>query len=596
MKKVGLILAALLTIPFFAQANTKCVNLYFDRTEDPKYWMGKTYANFIQNLLGHFPEFQQIISPIELYRSGDIERCDATIYISSYFNNKIPDSFKQEVKTTKKNIAWLGYNIWTIDDYMQNQLGYKYKALSTLNRQNTDAKGRPSFYKNVHYKGEVFYKYGEWSKIVKDFFNAPFEQALFTKVADKNTEILAYSENPITKETAPYAFHKDNFFYIADVPLSFMHEADRFLIFSDLLFDILKTKPRHNGKYAFLRIEDVHPLVKIEWLYKTNEILVNEQVPINISIIPIFFDPFNAYNRKDDQEFVTALDNPAFMTWLNDTKKEGANFIWHGITHQHGRNKNPHTGISGEDFEFFDANNNKPIPQDSATYVLNKLNDGLYELNKIGIQPKMWLTPHYQASPLDYVIFGNSFPWNVGRVIYYNFSYSGLNENLLTINPSSGDDERLWFDTNSNERVKLRADYFKNLTVNYESPIWSGQMFPYEIYGDVHGQRIIPENLGNSQPFVNAHVVSPRTKEDIIRDAKRNLVLRDAWASFFYHPFLFTSYENGGRGSYPGDGSELTYIIQNLKKLGYKFIDINEFMKKNTRHKRPNPIYRELEK
>lgn len=593
MNKLALLFITLIVVPLQVGASQKCVNIYFDKTEDPTYWMGRTYATFTQNLLGHFPEFQQRVSPIELYEQGEVEKCDATIYLGSYFNNKIPEHFKKDVVTTKKNVAWLGYNIWMLDEYIQKNLGYKYEQMSSLNREKMDNKKRPSFLKNIHYKGEVFFKYGEWSKEVPNFFNAPFEQTLFSKVSEKGTQIIATAENPVTGEKAPYILRNKNFFYFADIPLSFMHEADRFLVYADVLFDILNAKPRHNGKYAFLRIEDVHPLVQLEWLYKTNEILIKEQVPINISLIPIFFDPLNEFDRKESQEFVSMDKYRPFMTWIEDVKKAKGNFIWHGVTHQYARMANPHTGASGDDFEFFDAVNNRPIKEDSVSYVLNKMEDGLAILKKVNIRPRIWLMPHYQASPLDYIIFGETFSWNVGRAIYYNFEAKGLNKSLLHKSKASVDDQRLWFEKDAPNAKTLRWNYFKDLQVKYDNMIWSGQMFPYEIYGDVHGQRLIPENLGNSQPFVNDHVTAPRSKEDIIADAKRNLVLRDAWASFFYHPFLFTSYENGGRGAYPGDPSELEFIIRNLKKLGYKFIDINQFMDKNTNYKRPEPIYKE---
>ncbi len=570
-----------------------CVNVYFDRSTDSTYWMGKTYATLTQNLLGHFPEYQQRVSPIELYKKGELDQCQANIYIGSYFNNQIPADFFADYQKTRSNVAWIGYNIWQLGEKFENIFGYRYSHLSTLDKENLDQKGRPSFFKDVLYKGETFFKYGEYSKTTPDLFLAPFEQAVLTPVNEKASQVLASSKNPVTNDQAPYILRSKNYFYIADVPLSFMHEADRYLVYADVLFDILNAKPRHNGKYAFLRIEDIHPLVPLSWLYNTSKVLKEQKVPLNVSLIPVFYDPLKQYTRGIHEEIVTMDRERSFMSWINDIKKEKANFIWHGVTHQHKQMFNPHSGVSGDDFEFFDAVANRPIAEDTPSFVLNKLEDGMEILKKAEIYPRIWLMPHYQASPLDYVIFGEVFPWNVGRAIYYNHSVKGVNKDLLKRNNQSGDDQRLWFSNNSKDGNQLRKDVFANLSVNYESMIWSGQMFPYEIYGDVHGQRLIPENLGNSQPFVNEHVTSPRTKEEIVADAKRNLVLRDAWASFFYHPFLFVTYEEGGRGSYPGDASELVYIIQGLKDLGYQFIDINDFIDKNTKPKRSEPVYKE---
>ncbi|MGZ3775212.1 MAG: DUF2334 domain-containing protein [Pseudobdellovibrionaceae bacterium] len=575
----------------------KCVNVYFDRSTNPSYWMGKTYANFVQNLLGHFPEFQQVVSPIEMYKKGDIEKCDATIYIGSYFNNLIPADFLEDFAQTKKNIAWLGYNIWQLGDRFTKALGYKYARLSTLNKEAVDTLGRPSFYKNIHYKDAVFYKYGEWSKTTPNLFLAPFEQALLVPSSDvsgssdgavgsqSKTEVLAWSENPVTGEKAPYMLRAKNYFYVADIPLSFMHEADRYLVFADILFDLLNSAPKHSEKYAFLRIEDVHPLVPLNWLYAISRILKEENVPMNISLIPIFYDPLKQFPRGPLEELVPMDRRRDFLSWISDAKQDKATFIWHGVTHQYNKTPNPHDALSGADFEFFDANANKPLLEDSPSYVLDKLEDGFEVLQHAGITPRMWLMPHYQASPLDYIIMGQVFSWNVGRAIYYNSSAQGLNTN--------GDDHRLWFQTNYPNARALRFETFKNLSVHYESNIWSGQFFPYEIYGDIYGQRLIPENLGNSQPYVGDHVINPRTKEDIVACAKRNIVLRDVWASFFYHPFLLTPYDQGGRGAYPGDPSELRFLIKEIKKLGYQFIDINEFLNKNTLNKRPQPVYKE---
>lgn len=587
MRQLFAILSLLLVMSVGTAANAApCVNIYYDRSPDANYWMGKTYATFLQNLMGHFPEFQQVVSTVESYKKGDIDKCAATIYIGSYFDNAIPADFLNDWANTKTNVAWLGYSTWKLGNKFEEIFGYSYDKISVLDRQKLDFKGRPSFFKNIIYKGETFFKYGEFSKTQQGQFLAEFEQSLFKPVAPAKSQILAKSVQTVTGEEAPYILRAGNHFYVADVPFSFMHEADRYLVFADVLFDILNAKPRHNDKYAFLRIEDVHALVPLSWLYITNKVLKEEQVPLNISLIPIFYDPLYQYTNNPAEQLLSMDRVPAFMNYIQDSKAQGATFIWHGVTHQYKNQFNPHSGTSGDDFEFFDVANNGPIAEDSVGYVMDKLEDGFSVLQKADITPKIWLTPHYQASTLDNIIFANVFSWNVGRVIYYNFKTEGL---------KSSADPGLWLESKAANGSQLRDQFFNGLKVTTTSKNWSGQYFPYEIFGDVHGQRLIPENLGNSQPFQNEHVTNPRSKEDIVADAKRNLVLRDAWASFFYHPFLFTTYEDGGRGSYPGDASELRFILQELKKMGYKFLDINDFMNKNTKFKRPEPIYKDVQ-
>lgn len=568
----------------------QCVQIYYDQSKDQSYWMGKTYATFLQNLLGHFPEYQQIVSPIEKYKKGDIEKCHATFYIGSYFDNSIPTDFFSDFEKTQKQVAWLGYNIWNFPEGgFEKLFGYKYEGLTVLNKEILDQKKQPTFFKNIHYKGEVFFKYGKYSKEDPSQFVAPFEMSILKKSENpenfKNSKILSEAEHTGTKEKLPYAIQKSNRFYISDIPFSYAHEADRYVIFCDLLFDILKAQPKHNGRYAFLRLEDIHALVPLPYLYSATNTLIEEKVPINLSLIPIFYDPLEQYTRPVDQEFTTISQVPEFLQFLTEMKENKATMIWHGSTHQLGTQRNPHSGVSGDDFEFWDAVNNRILPEDSAEFVIDRLDAGFYDLQKVGIFPTIWLTPHYQASPLDYYIFARVFPWNVGRVIYFN--------HRLESAPHIANEKDYWYSRENNNEAafKRRLDHFKEYKVEIESDRWSGQFYPYEIMGDVFGQRVLPENIGNSQPNENAHVVQPRTPDEIIADAKRNLVIRDSWASFFYHVQLMNVDESGGQGRYPGDAAELKFIIRELKKLGYQFIDLDSYTQKNTKPIRPEPIY-----
>ncbi|MBV8386730.1 MAG: DUF2334 domain-containing protein, partial [Acidimicrobiia bacterium] len=74
---------------------------------------------------------------------------------------------------------------------------------------------------------------------------------------------------------------------------------------------------------------------------------------------------------------------------------------------------------------------------------------------------------------------------------------------------------------------------------------------------DVYGMKVLPENLGNVElEEVNNH--PPRFPADIVASAKLNLVVRDGFASFFYHPYLGTSY--------------LKQIVEPIKAMGYTFV------------------------
>ena len=330
MKKLS---ALVFVILFSSLTNAKeCVRLYYDHGPEG-YWIGRTYALFAQNLLGHFPELQQIIAPIETYKKGDIETCRATIYIGSYFNNPIPPDFYVDFENTKRNVAWLGYNVWNLP--IDKIWGFKYNQLTKLNTTTLDYKLMPTFYKWINYKGERFFKYGGWSKTNPTEFMAGFEIAALEPANSVvpfetiGTEILSTATHNGTNDTLPYILRNKNHFYFADVPFSFMHEADRYLVFSDILFDILNLPPRHKTKKALIRIEDVHALMPLNLLYLFTNTLAENKIPIHISIIPFFFDPLKLYDRKDNQEFVGASHVKEFVAWINEVKRLNGKFIWH---------------------------------------------------------------------------------------------------------------------------------------------------------------------------------------------------------------------------------------------------------------------------
>ncbi len=378
---MGIVIASLVTLagnpansfswPF--SKVKKCVRIYYDRSKTPEsYWIGRTYAMFTQNLLGHFPEWQQIVSPIELYQVGEIETCEATIYLGSYFENQIPKAFLDDFAKTKKRVVWAGYSIWKYpSDDLAKLFGYEYGGLTALEPGKTDAEGRPAFFRDVLYKGEIFSKFGDFVKLdptlwrSESEFRAGFEQVRLvpSKIPAnrKGVQLLAETRHSLNGEKIPYAIRKDNRFYFADIPFSFMHESDRMLVFADLLFDILDEKPRHNGKYAVVRIEDIHPLIPLGDMDDILGVLREEKVPITISLIPIFYDPLFRYNRTTNDELVTMDRHVGFMDLIRQLQSENATFIWHGVTHQYGRQKNPHDGISGADFEFWDAIASRPV-------------------------------------------------------------------------------------------------------------------------------------------------------------------------------------------------------------------------------------------
>src|SRR5262249_21598025 len=73
----------------------------------------------------------------------------------------------------------------------------------------------------------------------------------------------------------------------------------------------------------------------------------------------------------------------------------GGTPVLHGVTHQY-------RGATGDDYEFWDETNGRPIARDSAALVRERLQQGLAECFANGIFPVAFETPHYGASATDY--------------------------------------------------------------------------------------------------------------------------------------------------------------------------------------------------
>lgn len=532
----------------------ECVRIYYDSRKGTTYQYGRSSAIFLQNLLGHFSELRQVVGRIEDYQQGQVEECRATFYVATYYDNVVPKAFLHDFAATRRRVAWIGYSLWRLGpDRMKATLGVRFLGTEGLNTAKRDAEGRPTFYKDIVYKGETFSKYGEMGRHPNELVG-DFELNALERVSS-DTEILAYAIHNGDRSKLPYAIRRANKFYVADVPFSYTHDSDRYLVFADLLFDILDLPPRHNRKWAVFRIEDVHARLSGDAVLNVARIAKTLDVPVHVSIIPVFIDPYGALGFRVARR-VPMSEAPAFVATIGELQKLGARFIWHGVTHQYENRRNPY-GAPGYDYEFWDIVADAPVSDDSARAVLGRLNQGWQSLSGVGLAPKIWEVPHYRASALNYLIFARVFAWNIGRIYYQPFDAQGLPRQTTDL---------LWYEKSGLAGHAARESAFEGLSVT-TSGVPLGQFFPYEIYRDVYGQRIFPENLG----FVNYSATRGNgyTVDQILQNAKRNLVLRDVWGSLFYHPYFI------GRAGAPED---LKRLLKSMQDLGYRFIDLEELI------------------
>jgi hypothetical protein len=214
--------------------------------------------------------------------------------------------------------------------------------------------------------------------------------------------------------------------------------------------------------------------------------------------VPFAFAVIPTY--QDKKVKFTMKDKPYFVSALRYLQTVGGTAILHGYSHAN-------SDITGEGFEFWDVQKDKAFADLNEENIRFKIESALDLCYAQKIYPLAWETPHYAASQLSYRVLSEYFSTAV---------------------------ERLQISDKSNR---------------------SSQSFPYLIK-DRYGRFVIPENIG----YYNEE--EGLTVEEMLREAKKMLVVRDAVAVGFFHPWM------------PPD--KLEELIKGLKKLGFEFLDLRD--------------------
>ncbi len=250
--------------------------------------------------------------------------------------------------------------------------------------------------------------------------------------------------------------------------------------------------PHPVERKALVRIEDVSIDDDPIELRRVADYLSAQRVPFQIALIPIFKDP-----SKGIELYLS--DRPQFVETIQYMTARGGSVVLHGVTHQF-------RGTSADDFEFWDDLQDKPLSFESEDWVRKKIELGMNECFKNGIYPIAWESPHYGSSFLAQRVFKEFF--------------SHVNERRMVI-----------------------------------EKLGTQQYFPYPLT-DIHGQKIIPENLG----YVSIEAPNPQR---LVDDARKMLAVRDGMPSFFFHSFVSLQH--------------LKTIVEGVKRQGYQFVSLKSF-------------------
>ncbi len=441
----------------------KKVTVYYDP-------VGLNDAKQIEVLLRHFNTSTTLIPVKDQFSIADQPEADVIFYVGAEYRQSLPGEFIRFISETDKRICWINYNMYHLLQNENSDRGFEYMKLN-----------EKSAYR-VFYQNTAFTKLDTSLNIVQ-----------INDTVSCRIQATAQSE----EQKVPYVIEDNNFWYVADLPTSFVTEGGRHIVFGDLLHDIVGEN--HQEKHtALIRIEDVNPTTLPGSLKDIADFLGSHNIPFAVGLTPFYLNPA-------DNTAISLSDKPELVKALQHMISKGAAIVMHGVTHQY-------RGQTTIDYEFWDGLNNAPLFQDSEDYVKERIIRGLEECYNNNIYPIAWETPHYAGSQLDY------------RVINKFFSTA----------------------------------YERRQT---QDILGTDQLLPFFIPSQGDKAQLIPENLGYIP------IDDPRA-DPLVSYARKNLVIRDGFASFFFHPFVSIQV--------------LKELVKRITDLGYSFEDIRNLNNKVT--------------
>jgi uncharacterized protein YdaL len=395
---------------------------------------------YIANLMGHF-SYRPTLQAMEDFKPGEMAKYNAVFVVGGSNKSVWPTALLREARARTTMLAWIGFGL---DSFLgggeDRKRGLRVKPVDLNSR-----------FRQVRYRGTILEK----------------GSAVLTPISiidPSQVQLAATALDPEGHEV-PYIARRNQLWLVADVPFAYIGERDRYLAFCDLLHDMLGVN-HETSRRAMIRLEDVNPDDDAEAVQHAVDVFVREGIPFQIGVIPVFVDP-NAHKN------IRLSENPALVAVLHKAVASGGAIVLHGYTHQY-------RGVTADDFEFWDGMRNGPRGDDSARLARDKLTAALAECFRNEIYPVAWETPHYMASPRDYVEFA-----------------------------------RVFSTFNEEPTIDARG---------------AQQSFPYSTV-DVRGLQIVPENIGYL-PMENPD------PGKLIANARAYLVVRDGIASAFVHDFI----------------------------------------------------------
>ncbi|UMP06815.1 DUF2334 domain-containing protein [Amycolatopsis sp. EV170708-02-1] len=472
-------------------------------------WLGESYAVMAGNLLSHSGAWS--LRPVQQHPRKDFQGYTAVVYVGTSEHRSLPGAFLDAVLTTRTPVLWMGANIGRLHDRSHDfstRFGWRPAGIDT------------SAITRVDYRGESFDRDRAASStgIVRSEITDPARVTTVGAAVRKDGSRF------------PWGVRSRHLTYLGEVPFSFTGPDDRYLAAADVLSRHANPS-RPEDKRALVRIEDVGPDADPARLRAIADYLHARRVPFSVAVYPRYRDPRGRYNNGKPVD-KTLADTPAVVDALRYMTARRGTLVMHGYTHQYGEDSNPYTGVSGEDYEFYRVRLDDhgglryegPVAADSRAWAGQRLAAAAREFRRAGLPvPTIFEFPHYVGSAVDYAVVNERF-------------HARYDQGFLAAG---------WCPDGACGSGK--PDYSRT----------TSQRFPF-LVRDIYGSVVIPESLDHVSPTAGPDE-SRRLPEDILATAKRIAAVRGGVASFFYHPYLGTSY--------------LEQVVPGIQGLGFVFVD-----------------------
>ncbi|HWH00908.1 MAG TPA: DUF2334 domain-containing protein, partial [Pilimelia sp.] len=471
-------------------------------TTGPYAFLGEQYAIVTAHLVSHFGDWTA--QPVADYAAGTLDRFDAVVYVGSTYDEPLPLAFLDDVTATTKPVIWMYDNIWQLtarDPGFAADRGFTWTAFDF------SAVGKVTF------KGTEFTRHAaNGGGIMGTLITDPAKATVVGEAVREDGTAL------------PWGVRSGNFTYLGEIPYSYMSANDRYVAFAAMLFDVLAPGTQTRRR-ALVRIEDVGPDADPAELRAITNYLYGRNIPFSVAVYSRYRDPNGAHTNGVPEDY-TLAQRPEVVAELKYMQSHGGTLLMHGYTHQYSNALNPYNGVSADDFEFYRAHVDEndfviydgPVFEDSQEWAQGRIDSAFAEFAKAGLgTPTVFEFPHYAGSDAANRAVAASFARRYDRGVYASGALRGG-----------------------------ALDYSRIV----------GQFFPYTVR-DIYGVVVVPENLGNVElePFNNHPAHLPA---DIAATARINTAVPDSVASFFFHPYLPTSY--------------LRETVEGIEAAGYTFV------------------------